>query len=160
MLAAALVTFITVMRISWDTKVLSVVNWLIIFLVPLIALFLFYAAVQINGSSVFKFTKLLFYICAPLILMLSTGLFFNPNRATMFAENFFSRFLPRWIMIWWLGTLLLVIVMRAFVYAVESGYAKGNFMARVCYALAAMYTPQKTIDRQKREEKGKKREII
>lgn len=152
---AALVTFITVMRISWDTKALSVVNWLIIFFVPLLALFLFYASVRVNGSSVLRFTKLIFYICTPFILMFLTGVFFGPNRATMYAENFFGRFLPLWIMIWWLGTLLLVIIMRLFVSAVENGYEKGSFMARVFYALAAMYTPQKTITRQKRNEKRK-----
>jgi len=149
--AALLFSGLAVLNMPLFAKMLSPLNWIFVILIPFTALFLFYILVQKPERSVLWFTKYVYYIAAPMTIVLMTNLFFDPALAEEYLQNFSGKFIPGWTALWWLGLAAAYITMRLAGYAVARGYSKGSFWARAVYALAVMYTPQKTISKQKRQ---------
>lgn len=154
-IGALLVTGIAVIRPPLFQMSLSPVSWIPVFVVPVLVLTLFYTMVRKPERSVFRFIKYLYYIGAPAGLALLAGVFFDPTKAEYYSDNFLNRFLPGWIALWLLGIAAVYVLMRCIEYAAENEYEKGSFSGRVAFALAVMYSPQKTLKKQARPGKGK-----
>lgn len=158
-ISAVLFSFLTsviaVMRIPLISKTVSMVNWILIFLPALTALFIFYASIRKPKRTVFLFLKRLYYLCSPFILVFITDLFFDPNKANIYSERFWGRFFPIWIAIWGLGIAALIGVMRGIEYVADKCFTKDGRLSRFFYDFAVMYTPQKVITKQKSKGKAK-----
>ena len=155
LIAAALGGIYALTRSPMDQMSLSPLNWGLVFVIPFAPLFLFYILVRRPKPSVFRFTKWMYYICVPFMPALMTDVLFPLKNAGIYTDRFYSRFLPVWVLLWWIGTAAEYILMRAAEGAVRKGFENGSFGARFTFAIAAMYTPQKTISRKKRIGKGK-----
>lgn len=153
--AALLVGAAAVMQQPLASMALSPVKWAVAFLEPFIVSFLLYILVQKPKPSVFCFIKYMYLVCTPTLLMLLTGFVFTPSKADLYSQHFFTRFLPWWATLWWLGTALAYLLMHAAESAFKSALEKDSRAVGVVYALAVMYTPQKTISKQKRQGKAK-----
>lgn len=122
---------------------------------PFTALSALYIIVQKPKRSVFLFTKCICLACTPFVIMLAGNLFFDPAKAENYSQHFYSSFFPWWTALWLPGTFAAFFLMRLAETAVDNGSERGSFAARLAYALAVMYTPQRTVSRQKREGKAK-----
>ena len=122
---------------------------------PFTALSALYIIVQKPKRSVFLFTKYICLACTPFVIMLAGNLFFDPAKAEDYSQHFYSSFFPQWTALWLPGTFAAFFLMRLAETAVDNGSERGSFAARLAYALAVMYTPQRTVSRQKREGKAK-----
>ena len=69
MLGAFFISIIAVVRLPLYPKLLSASDWFLIFLPPLISLFFFYAAEEKPIRSVFWFTRLIYLIFSPFIVI-------------------------------------------------------------------------------------------
>ena len=154
-LGALLMSGYAVTRPPLDRMTLSPGEWIPIFLPPFVTVFLFYALMRKPVRSVFWFVKWLYFIGAPLLLTLAAELIVRMNSTSFYAVSPVTRFLPIWAAVWWLGTAALYALMRVLENAAPKGLEKGVLGARVAYALAVMYTPQKTISKRGREGKSK-----
>lgn len=154
LLAALSLSGIALLRAPLIRSELSFIALTITFLIPACALFMFYALFQKPVRLVFRSVKWAYCICAPLILLLSADFFFEQSRAQLYSENFSSRFLPEWIALWWLGTALIYLLMRAAGHIVHKDPSKNRSAVRLAYALAVMFTPQKTLSKTKRDSKA------
>lgn len=134
---------------------LSVFESATVFMIPFAAEFLFCTLIHRSERSVFWFTKWLFCTGVPFTLIQLASSIFDPNKARSYTDNFYSSFLPEWIALWLGGTALAYIILRCAGYALSRARKKSSPTARVVYALVAMYTPQKTISRERRDGKGK-----
>lgn len=119
------------------------------------AMFLFFVLLRKPKPSVFRWTKIFYSTAVPFLLIFAAGILFKPSRAELYHDEFFSRFLPEWTALWLAGTAAASILLRLAGHAVSSGSEKDSGSTRLVYAIAAMYTPQKTISKQKREGKAK-----
>ncbi len=153
--AALLMSGGAILYAPLDLSDLSAAGWCTAILTPLAVLFLFYALIQKPVSSVFRSVKYAYYVCTPIVLMLLSGALFNPNQSPFYTQNYFSRFFPKWIALWWIGTAGFYILMRIVECATACGAEKGSFAARLVCALAVMFTPQKRISSHKRSGKAK-----
>ena len=154
-LACLAVSVIAVTKAPLDPEMLSPFNWIMLCFEPAATTFLFFSMIQKPKRSVLWFAKYIYYIASVLTPLLLMGVIFDPNKEDLYSEHFTTKFLPWWACLWWLGMILAYVIMRLAGHAVHKGYAKGSFAARLIYALAAMYTPQKTINASKRDGKGK-----
>lgn len=150
-LAALAMSGIAVIISPLDKAALTPIKWILLVLVPFVALLFFYAFVQKPERSVFWFIKWVYYICAPAVLVLMAG----SGSTELYSQKFFSRFLPKWAAVWWLGILILYALMRIIEQAAWNGLAKDSTMVRYIYDIAVMYTPQKRLSSQKRNGKSK-----
>lgn len=148
-------TAFAVMRAPLYPQMLSAVNWVFLCISPFAALFLFCLLIKKPKRSVFRSVRYLYYACACIMPFILTNAVFEPSRAEYYSDSFTSRFLPKWTAMWWLCMILAYALMRFAEIIVHKGQEKGSFTARLAYALAVMYTPQKTLSTQKREGKGK-----
>ena len=154
-IASLLVSGIALMSSPLNLRTLPPSKTVTALAVPFAALFFFYSLIQKPGHSVLRFAKYVYYIGTPFLLILLTRFIFDPSKAELFNNSFFSRFLPVWAAVWWPGVVLLYVLMRAAGYALRKGSAERSFAARAAYALAVMFTPQEIISKQKRPGKGK-----
>ena len=153
-IAAFVISGIAVLGLPLDAKTLSVLEWIVLFLPALIALFLFFASMRDPRRLVFLNIKRVYYIGTPFILVLSTDIFFDHNIKNIYSENFFSRFFSIWLAIWILGTIALRVLMYYIEVLAEKIVSKENFFSRLIYAFAVMYTPQKVTNKEKNKSKG------
>ena len=152
---ALVMTCIAVIQLPLDSKKLSFLNWLPLFMISLPLLFFLYASVNNERRSVFWSVRWLYYILVPVILMSITGQIFNKAQTVVYSENYFSRFFPIWILIWLIGTVVLSLLARVLESAARRILAKNSIVSVIARTFAVMYTPQKIISRQKREGKSK-----
>ena len=153
--AAVLVSALASLKIHLDMPALSTVQLIIACAEVFVPQLLFGLFVRIPKRSVFWFTKCLYIICTPVMLILLSGVLLEPSKGEMYSENFVNRFLPVWAALWWLGCIGLYVLMRLVENAAAKGLDKGNVLSKFVYDFAAMYTPQKTISKHKREGKSK-----
>ena len=153
--AAMILTCLAVLRLPLDPARLNIVKWILLFLPALLILFVFYAAVNNQRRSVLWFTKWVYYLCAPILLLVIDDLVFDPEKKVLYSENFFGSFLPMWIAVWLIGAILIKTLARTIEFLLRKLLEKSDFAKRISYALATMYTPQKVISREKREGKAK-----
>ena len=146
-LAAFLVSFIGIMRLPLYSGLLNAADLFFLFLPPFLTLFVFYASSQKPCRSVFGFTNLIYLIFSPAIPILLSDVLFSFEKAGIYSEHLWSRFLPVWSVLWL--TFIVFIKLLAF-------YAKKALKdSRTVRDLAVMYTPQKTISREKNNEKSR-----
>lgn len=130
---------------------LSPLNWGAVFVIPFAAQFLFCLLTHKKERSVFGFAKWCYFIAVDLLLMLVSEGIFGYGFDLDGTGRFYSRFLPIWALIWFLGIIAAYLIMRIAGKAVEKGLEKDSFTARFIYAVTAMYTPQKTLSKTKRQ---------
>ena len=149
--AALLFCALAVMKMPLYPKMLSPVKWVFVILIPFISLFLFYLLIKKPRRSVFRSAKYIYLIASPAAMLLMINVVFDPAKAEYYSQNFSSAFLPGWAALWCLGMTAVYLIMVLIRHTVHNGYQKGSFWARTIYALAVMYTPQKTLDKKKRQ---------
>ena len=152
---AILFSIYAVLRLPLSIMGFSTVEKIASFFVALIPLFAFYVLVKIPGTSVFKVLKCVYCVCVPFILMFTADALFDPNDAELYPDSFYGSFMVRWIIVWWVGTVLLYAVLCLLEYVIRTGYNKHKAGAAFLYDLAVMFTPQKRLAAKKSE--GKKR---
>ena len=151
--AAFAFSMIAVVRLPLRIMGFSTVETIAVFFVAFVPLFIFGLLVRIPEPSVFRAVKYVCYICFPLILMFTADALFDPNDVLLYPDSFFGTFIVRWILVWWIGTVLVYFILRLAGYLVRSGYSKKNALAVLIYDLAVMLTPQKRISTEKTEGK-------
>jgi len=152
---AVLFSIYAVLRLPLRIMGFSTVDKIASFFVVLIPLFLFYVLVKIPGTSVFKVLKYVYCVCVPFILMFTADALFDPNDAELYPDSFFGSFMVRWIIVWFVGTVLLYAVLCLLEHVIRAGYNKNKAGAAFLYDIAVMLTPQKRLAAKKSE--GKKR---
>lgn len=155
LLGAVLTGCFAVTRSPLDLLTLSPLNWGLVFVIPFAAMFIFYLLVRKPETSVFRSIKWIYFICLPLLSVIPIGIFFPIRSLPDCSEHFYSRFLCMWAVLWVGLAALGYIIMRLAEHYTVKGYESGSFGGRLAYALAAMYTPQKTLGKDKRTGKGK-----
>ncbi|MBR6044936.1 MAG: LTA synthase family protein [Ruminococcus sp.] len=153
--AALLMTVIAVIQPPLDMMTVSPVCRVITAAEPFVALFIFYALIRRPERSVFRSLGYIYCVGAPFLPIMLTGVFLDPAKSAYYSDNFFNRFLPVWAALWWVGCALLYALMRVLGHFARKGFEEGRLPARVAYALAVMYTPQKTLSREKRGSRDK-----
>ena len=152
---AVLFGIYAVLRLPLKIMGFSTVEKIASFFVALIPLFVFYVLVKIPKVSVFKVIKCVYCVCLPFILMFTADALFDPNDAELYPDSFFGSFMVRWILVWWVGTIMLYALLRLLEHVIRAGYRKRNAFSGFIYDLAVMFTPQKRLAAKKSE--GKKR---
>jgi phosphoglycerol transferase len=152
---AVMFSIYAVLRLPLRIMGFSTVDKIASFFVALIPLFAFYVLVKIPGTSVFKVLKCVYCVCVPFILMFTADALFDPNDAELYPDSFYGSFMVRWIIVWWVGTVLLYAVLCLLEHVIRTGYNKHKAGAAFLYDLAVMFTPQKRLAAKKSE--GKKR---
>ena len=154
-LAALLVSGIALLQPPMDMMTLSAGKWLLTGCIPFFSMFGFFALVRCPKCSVFRFTKYLYLAFAPAVLILLTGVVLDTYKAELYSQRYFAKFFPLWLCLWLIGTAAAYAVMRIAQHISKDGASGGSSCARIAYALAVMYTPQKKISRKSRIGKGK-----
>lgn len=153
MVAAFAFGMIAVIRLPLKIMSFSAVETIAVFLTAFIPQAAFYMLVKVSKPSVFRAVKYALYIWSPFLLMFTADALFDPNDAELNPDIFFGTFMVRWILVWWVGTLLIYFVLRVTGYLIRFGYSKKNAVAVLIYDLAVMLTPQKRIRAEKKEGK-------
>ncbi|MBQ9870444.1 MAG: LTA synthase family protein [Eubacterium sp.] len=155
LLGAVLITVLGVLRSPMELDQLSLLQWVLIILVPMIPVSFYYITIQMPDYSVFRSIRCLIWFAAPLLLAFLAPIYFDPNKKLFYVEEFYGSFLPLWILVWWLGIVGCYIVIRLCEYVGTNVHARGGAFSGVLSDLAVMYTPQKKISSEKRDGKGK-----
>ena len=151
--AAFAFSMIAVVRLPLRIMGFSTGESIAFFLAAFIPLLLFYMLIELPEPYVFRAIRYACYICFPFILMFTADALFDPNDVLLYPDSFFGTFIVRWILVWWIGTVLVYFILRLAGYLVRSGYSKKNAFAVLIYDLAVMLTPQKRISAEKTEGK-------
>ena len=114
--------------------------------VPFSSVFALFALARRPERRVFRSACVMYLACVPAVQVLLGGVVFAPSRAEQYAASFFGRFLPAWAALWWLGAAAALGLMRLAARAAK----KDCRFSRTACALAVMFTPQKTLSREKR----------
>ena len=149
--AAVIFSLIAVIRLPLGIMDFSTALFIAAFFVVLIPLFIFYLLVKFPKTSVFKVIKCVYCICTPFVLMFTADVLFDPNDAELNPDSFHGSFMVRWILVWWVGMVLLYALLRLLSHLIRAGYSKHNALAVFIYDLAVMFTPQKRIAAKKDE---------
>ena len=155
LLGAVLITVLGVLRAPLNLAKLSLGQWVLLVMIPMTALFLFYAFFQLPAYSVFRSIRCAFWYAAPLLLVLMIPIYLDPKKEAFYTGNLGSSFLPWWGLIWWLGLIGIYIILRLCEFIGRNILAREGSAAGILSDLAVMYTPQKKISAEKNEGKGK-----
>ena len=153
--AGLLISFIALICPPLDTMTLTPLKWMLTFSIPFAALFLFYVIIQKPERTVYSSIKHLYCIIAPLSPLLLAYAVFDTGKSDIYSESFFSRFLPQWTAVWWLGIAAVYALMLGAEYTLSRRTVKKSYISGLIHALAVMYTPQKVIGRHKAKGNGK-----
>ena len=154
-LGALLIAGLGVIKAPLDLARLTAGNWILLIFSPLVSALLFYLLMEWPARSVFWFLKCLYIIFAPAILLLWIPVFFAHDKAIYYSEHFPGSFLPKWATLWWLGMIILYLLLRLVEYAAAKILSKEDRTTGILRDLTVMFTPQKIISSDKREGKKK-----
>ena len=87
---AMILTCLAVLRLPLDPARLNIVKWILLFLPALLILFVFYAVVNNQRRSVLWFTKWVYYLCAPVLLLVIDDLVLTPRRKLYTRKTFLA----------------------------------------------------------------------
>ena len=155
MLGAFFISIIAVVRLPLYPKLLSASDWFLIFLPPLISLFFFYAAEEKPIRSVFWFTRLIYLIFSPFIVIAVGDIIFGDDKTGVYSEHPLTRFLPIWFILWISGCIILKLLAYALRHASQKALKNDNPVMKAIRDFTVMYTPQKVIDKEKNKKSSR-----
>ena len=147
--ASSIISFIALICPPLDKMNLSPLKYVLTFVIPFAALFLFFALLKKPEKSIYRSVKYLYCILSPFAPIMLSYIFFDPNLSAVHSNSFFTRFLPLWAAVWWIGIAAVYAVLRVFEYAADRCCGKNVFFLRLIRAVTVIYTPQMFLDKRK-----------